>query len=152
VHVLSVLDDYSRYGLAAQLASAESEQAAITVFEKAVGKWGLADRFQFDAGSAFDAKGFRQGLAQLGMHRNALKVRTPEWQGKIEAYHRSLVRWFVNELPCQEVVDREHLQQLLEAMIANSRYLIFPWVEVANLASHVLGQLARRVAEDWEVR
>jgi hypothetical protein len=52
------------------------------------------------------------------VHRNALKVRTPEWQGKIEAYHRCLVRWFVNELPCQEVVDREHLQQLLEAMIA----------------------------------
>ena len=118
VHVLSVLDDYSRDALAAQVASSESEQAAIAVFEKAVGKWGLADRFQFDAGSAFDAKGFRQGLAQLGVHRNALKVRTPEWQGKIEAYHRCLVRWFVNELRCQEVVDREHLQQLLEAMVA----------------------------------
>jgi len=118
VHVLSVLDDYSRYILAAEVASAESEAAAITVFEKAVGKWGLADRFQFDAGSAFDAKGFRQGLAQLGVHRNAVKVRTPEWQGKIEAYHRCLGRWFVNELPCQEVVDREHLQQLLEAMLA----------------------------------
>jgi hypothetical protein len=118
VHVLSVLDDYSRYALAAQVASAESEAAAIGVFEQAVGKWGLADRFQFDAGSAFGAKGFRQGLAQLGTHRNAVKVRTPEWQGKIEAYHRCLVRWFLNELTCQEVVDREHLQQLLEAMIA----------------------------------
>lgn len=67
VHVLSVLDDYSRYALAAQVASAESEEAAMTVFEKAVAKWGLADRFQFDAGSAFEAKGFRQGLAQLGV-------------------------------------------------------------------------------------
>ncbi len=118
VHVLSVLDDYSRNVLAIQIASSESEKAALTVFEKAVGKWGLADRFQFDGGSAFNAKGFRQGLAQLGVHRNALKVGTPEWQGKIEAYHRCLVRWFVNELPCQEVVDLEHLQQLLEAMIA----------------------------------
>ncbi len=118
VHVLSVLDDHSRNALAARVASSESEEAAITVFEKAAGTWGLADRFQFDGGSAFDAKGFRQGLAQLGVHRNALKVRTPEWQGKIEAYHRCLVRWFVNELPCQEVVDLEHLQQLLEAMLA----------------------------------
>ena len=49
------------------MASAESEEAAITVFEKAPGTWGLADRFQFDGGSAFDAKGFRQGLAQLGV-------------------------------------------------------------------------------------
>ncbi len=118
VHVLTVLDDYSRNALAVQVASSESEKATLTVFEAAVGKWGLADRFQFDGGSAFNAKGFRQGLAQLGVHRNALKVGTPEWQGKIEAYHRCLVRWFVNELSCQEVVDLEHLQQLLEAMIA----------------------------------
>ena len=95
VHVLSVLDDYSRYVLAAQVASSENEAAAIGVFEQAVGKWGLADRFQFDGGSAFNAKGFRQGLAQLGVHRNAVKVRTPEWQGKIEAYYRCLGRWFV---------------------------------------------------------
>ncbi len=118
MHVLTVLDDYSRNALAVQLASSESEKAALLVFEKAVGQWGVADRFQFDGGSAFNAKAFRHGLAQLGVHRNALKVGTPEWQGKIEAYHRCLVRWFVKELPCQEVVDLEHLQQLLEAMIA----------------------------------
>jgi putative transposase len=118
VHVLSVLDDYSRSVLAAQVATSESEQAAIRVFETAVGRWGLAERFQYDGGSAFNAQGFRQALAQLGVHRNALRVGTPEWQGKIEAYHRCLKRWLVNELPCQEVVDLAHLQQLLEAMIA----------------------------------
>lgn len=31
----------------------------------------------------------------------------------------------------------------------NTRQLIFPWVRVKHLASHVLGQLARRVREDW---
>ncbi|MQY76276.1 MAG: DUF4338 domain-containing protein [Spirochaeta sp.] len=35
-------------------------------------------------------------------------------------------------------------------VINNSRYLIFPWVQVKNLASHVLGQVARRVVDDWE--
>ena len=34
----------------------------------------------------------------------------------------------------------------------NSRYLIFPYVQVPHLASHVLGQLARRVGDDWEAR
>jgi hypothetical protein len=34
----------------------------------------------------------------------------------------------------------------------NSRFLIFPWVEVKNLASHALALLARRVGEDWEAR
>ncbi|MCP4680687.1 MAG: DUF4338 domain-containing protein, partial [Deltaproteobacteria bacterium] len=28
-------------------------------------------------------------------------------------------------------------------------YLIFPWVRVKHLASHVLGQLQRRVRGDW---
>ncbi len=32
----------------------------------------------------------------------------------------------------------------------NPRYLIVPWVRVAHLASHVLGQMARRIAGDWE--
>ena len=32
----------------------------------------------------------------------------------------------------------------------NTRFLILPWVEVANLASHLLGRMAKQVAEDWE--
>jgi Domain of unknown function (DUF4338) len=33
----------------------------------------------------------------------------------------------------------------------NSRYLILPWVEqVPHLASHILGQMAKRVPRDWE--
>jgi hypothetical protein len=47
--------------------------------------------------------------------------------------------------------DRQRLKNL-PWVVNNSRFLIFPWVEVANLASHVLGQLARRVGEDWERR
>jgi hypothetical protein len=32
----------------------------------------------------------------------------------------------------------------------NPRYLILPWVRIPHLASHVLGQMARRIAADWE--
>lgn len=31
----------------------------------------------------------------------------------------------------------------------NTRFLILPWVEVAHLASHVLGRAARSIAQDW---
>lgn len=35
--------------------------------------------------------------------------------------------------------------------IANhSRFLILPWVGVAHLASHVLGAVSQRIADDWE--
>lgn len=118
VTVLSVLDDHSRAVLAAVVAVTEDTEAAITVTSQAIAKWGLADRFQFDRGSAFDSHAFRDGLAALGVHRNYIKQRSPEWDGKIEAYHRCLDRWFVRELKAQQVVDLDHLQQLLEAMLA----------------------------------
>lgn len=47
------------------------------------------------------------------------------------------------------VAERRHN---LSWIINNSRYLIFPWVQIPHLASHVLAQLARRVAKDWDNR
>ncbi len=35
-------------------------------------------------------------------------------------------------------------------IINNSRFLIFPWVAVKNLASHILGKAARCIARDWQ--
>jgi hypothetical protein len=32
----------------------------------------------------------------------------------------------------------------------NLRYLILPWVKVPHLASHLLGRMARMLAQDWE--
>jgi hypothetical protein len=32
----------------------------------------------------------------------------------------------------------------------NLRYLILPWVKVTHLASHLLGRMARMLAQDWE--
>lgn len=32
----------------------------------------------------------------------------------------------------------------------NTRFLILPWVEVPHLASHLLGRMARMLAQDWE--
>ena len=32
----------------------------------------------------------------------------------------------------------------------NLRYLILPWVQVPHLASHLLGRMARMLAQDWE--
>jgi len=143
VHALTVLDDHSRFALAGHLDHAPSTEAAITVFEAAALRWGLADRFQYDKGSAFESIAFRQGIAQLGVHRNAVKARTPEWQGKVEAYHRSLTRWFVLELRAERVVDLGHLQQLFEAMLA----LLYNRHHHRELATSPEKRLAGRVSE-----
>ena len=38
----------------------------------------------------------------------------------------------------------------LHLLAYNPRFLILPWVEVPHLASHILGQMARRLSADWE--
>ncbi len=37
-------------------------------------------------------------------------------------------------------------------VINNTRFLILKWVHVKNLASHVLGQVQRRIRKDWHLR
>lgn len=43
-------------------------------------------------------------------------------------------------------------QQRLNLVTNNARFLILPWVRCHNLASHVLGMAARRLADDWQCR
>ena len=37
-----------------------------------------------------------------------------------------------------------------ELVVANSRFLLLPWVRVKDLASHVLARAARQLAQDWQ--
>jgi hypothetical protein len=46
----------------------------------------------------------------------------------------------------------EERQAHLGRIVNNSRFLILPWVRVPELASHILGQVARRIAVDWMAR
>lgn len=43
-------------------------------------------------------------------------------------------------------------QSNLPWLVNNTRFLIFPWVKIENLASHALGQLAKRIQKDWQQR
>ena len=42
--------------------------------------------------------------------------------------------------------------QRLNWVVANTRFLIFPWVRVGNLASKALSLVAQRIRKDWEER
>lgn len=44
----------------------------------------------------------------------------------------------------------EQRQARLGALANNQRFLIAPWVRVRYLASHLLGEVARRIAADWQ--
>jgi len=42
--------------------------------------------------------------------------------------------------------------QRLNWVVANTRFLIFPWVHVKNLASRALSLAAKRIRQDWQNR
>jgi len=119
VRIVSLVDDCSRFILAALIVASESLLAVCKAFFSATARYGLPDSFYADRGSPYDAYVFRQGLALLGIRRINTKARNPSAHGKIEAYHRSLGRWFIKELPHQPVTDFVHLQLLLDAFIGN---------------------------------
>ena len=46
--------------------------------------------------------------------------------------------------------DAEARRRNIRFIAYNTRFLIMPWVEVAHLASHILGRVALRLSQDWE--
>jgi hypothetical protein len=48
--------------------------------------------------------------------------------------------------------DRERRKTALRYMTNNSRFLVFPWVAVNCLASHILSLICRRISSDWAAK
>jgi len=48
--------------------------------------------------------------------------------------------------------EREARERNLSRVLNNARFLILPWVRVANLASRILSMAARRIGNDFEAR
>jgi hypothetical protein len=65
-----------------------------------------------------------------------LQVSSPAWK---MAARDQWIGW-------SDKLRQRHLQKLVN----NSRFLLLPWIEVRNLASCVLGQMARQLPEDWQ--
>ena len=50
---------------------------------------------------------------------------------------------------CLDRMEREQRKRNLQFVVSNSRFLILPWVSVADLASKILSLAARRLPQDW---
>ena len=43
----------------------------------------------------------------------------------------------------------KHRKKLLHLVLSNDRFLIFPWIHIANLASHALSLATKQIGDDW---
>lgn len=48
--------------------------------------------------------------------------------------------------------DDQARQNHLNVIVNNHRFLILPWINIANLASWILAQVTRRLRQDWQAR
>lgn len=60
--------------------------------------------------------------------------------------------WALSERDTWIGWNKEARSQRLHLIVNNSRFLIFPWVKVKNLASKALSLAARQVPADWQKR
>ena len=47
---------------------------------------------------------------------------------------------------------RRHRIKRLNLVVSNSRFLIFPWIDIPNLASKTLSLVTAQLADDWQIR
>ncbi len=48
--------------------------------------------------------------------------------------------------------EEKHRSMYLNGIVNNTRFLIFPWVKIKNLASKALSMVAKRIQSDWKER
>jgi len=60
--------------------------------------------------------------------------------------------WALHDRDCWIGWDAAQRKERLFLIVNQSRFLIFPWVRVRNLASRVLSLAARQIASDWLLR
>jgi transposase InsO family protein len=120
--IFQLEDDHSRLAIASYVATGETSEAAIAVFDKGVAAHGMPQRLLTDNGIALNPA--RRGIigqlfahvTELGVEAITGKPYKPTTQGKNERFHQTLFRWLdkqplaatIDEL--QEQVDRfDHL-------------------------------------------
>lgn len=113
--IFQLIDDHSRYALASHVATGETAEAALVVFNKAVTAHRVPQRLLTDNGLALNPS--RRGyVGQLVEHARSLGVEPitgkpykPTTQGKNERFHQTLFR-YLDKQPLAETLDQLQVQ------------------------------------------
>ena len=115
--VVDLIDDHSRYLLAAIAGPRAAGDLAWDAFETAASRYGLPRQVLSDNGLIFTGRlhgvevMFEKSLNDLGVEMVNSAPYHPQTLGKLERFHRTLKEWLQDEGP---VFDLDHLQELLD--------------------------------------
>lgn len=115
--VVDLIDDHSRYLLAALVGAAPTTELAWDSFEIAATRYGLPRQVLSDNGLCFTGRlhgvevAFETSLKDLDVELINSAPYHPQTLGKLERFHRTLKEWLSDEGP---PYDPEHLQELLD--------------------------------------
>jgi transposase InsO family protein len=115
--VMDMIDDHSRYLLAALACSGPTAEAAWDCFELAAARYGLPRQVLSDNGLCFTGRlhgvevEFERGLRELGVEPINAGPYHPQTLGKLERFHKTLKAWLAEEGPARDLA---HLQELLD--------------------------------------
>jgi transposase InsO family protein len=114
---INLLDDHSRYLLAAVAGPGATADLAWDTFELAASRYGLPRQVLSDNGLIFTGRlhgvevMFETSLRDLGVELINSAPYHPQTLGKLERFHRTLKEWLADEGPAFDV---DHLQELLD--------------------------------------
>lgn len=146
------------------------------------GGWGRRESIVLSADTAPEAEilGSVHDIAPVAVEAVRAKAERQRWDEYVERYHRlgykrpcgAHQRYFVvggdgRKLGCLlfaasawALAERDawigwtasQRAQRLKLVVGNTRFAVFPWVRIKNLASKALSLAAQRIGEDWQQR
>jgi len=94
IHLVSLLDDYSRFVLGNRFISVKTMDEVIAAFQESVRTYGVMERVLTDLGSEFVSwhrfTRFEELLCDLDVEHIASGPQKPENQGKVERWHQTV--------------------------------------------------------------
>ena len=115
--VVDVIDDHTRFLLAAIAGPTATGDLAWDAFEIAASRYGLPRQVLSDNGLIFTGRlhgtevAFEVSLKDLGIELINSAPYHPQTLGKLERFHRTVKEWLTDEGPAETL---EHLQELLD--------------------------------------
>jgi len=120
LYLIVILDDYSRYCVAAKLCGDQRAETLIAVLHNAASEYGSPEKLLTDQGSGFyswsgEQTRFQEYLDDQGIEHIVADPHSPQSQGKVERFFQTIRRELLRKVKFASVAEaRERIQKFVQ--------------------------------------